>query len=238
MSGTLQNTIPSYLYQQYSDDDDLQAFVASYNTITQQYINTFNNLNLPVYTLDSISGDLLDWVGAGIYGYPRPSLPGTMASDIGPLDTYGPNYKVPLNTQTTTTATSSITTDDIYKRLLTWHFYKGDGKVFNMRWLKQRIMRFLIGTNGTAPNLPQTYQINVTFGTGNAINITIPTYPVAPLLAAAIASGAAELPFQFVFNVTVSGPVGAFIPWVNNNSATVGWTNNSSATVTWNNYGI
>ena len=239
MSGTLQKTIPSYLYQQYADDDDLQAFVASYNTITQQYINTFNQLNLPIYTSDSITGSLLDWVGAGVYGYPRPSLPGTSGSSVGPLDTYGPDYKVPLNSQVTTApGASPITTDDIYKRLLTWHFYKGDGKVFNMRWLKRRIMRFLIGTNGTAPNLPQTYQINVTFGTGNAINITIPTYPVAPLLAAAIASGAAELPFQFVFNVTVSGPVGAFIPWVNNNSATVGWTNNSSATVTWNNYGI
>lgn len=234
MSATLQNTIPSYLYQQYSDDDDLQAFVDSYNTITQQYINTFNQLNLPVYT--QLSGSLLDWVGQGVYGYPRPSLPGTGPTSVGPLDTYGPNDKVPLNFQTTTAGTTYETTDDIYQRLLTWHFYKGDGKTFSINWLKRRIMRFMLGTNGTAPNVSNTYQINVTFGSGNVVNITCPTYPAAPFLAAAIASGAAELPFQWQWAFTVSGPVGSTIPWVNNSSAAVAWTNNASATVTWNNF--
>ena len=40
-------------------------------------------------------------------------------------------------------------TDDVFKRILTWHFYKGDGKNFSVRWLKRRIWRFLQGANGT-----------------------------------------------------------------------------------------
>ena len=45
--------LPSYIYQEYSDDDDLQAFAASYNSLAQQYINTLNSLNLPIYTSDN-----------------------------------------------------------------------------------------------------------------------------------------------------------------------------------------
>jgi hypothetical protein len=232
---TLQNTIPSYLYTQYADDDDLQAFVASYNSITQQYINTFNNLNLPIYT--QLSGSLLDWVGQGIYGYPRPALPGTLPTAVGPLDTYGPDAFVPLNTQTTTAGTSYVTSDDVYQRLLTWHFYKGDGKVFSINWLKRRIMRFMIGANGTAPNIPYTYQISVAFGSGNSVNITIPTYPMAPYLTAAIASGAAEMPFQFQWTVTVTGPVGGPLTWANNTGGALTWKNSSSGALTWANYG-
>lgn len=205
MSGTLQKTIPSYLYQQYADDDDLQAFVAAYNDETQKYVDTFNGLNLPVYT--QLSGSLLDWVGAGVYGYPRPTLPGTAPSSVGPINTYGPNYAVPLNGQITTAGTTYATTDDLYQRLLTWHFYKGDGKAFSIRWLKRRVMRFLIGANGTAPNIEQTYQIGVTFTSGNVVNISIPTYPLATAFQSAIASGAAETPFQYTFTVSVSGAV-------------------------------
>lgn len=236
---TLQKTISSYLYTQYADDDDLQAFVDSYNQYTQAYVNTFNSLNLPIYTSPSITGPLLDWVSQGIYGYTRPALDQTSASTIGPLDTYEPNTKnVTLNYELTTSATTVAVSDDMLKRLLTWHFYKGDGKVFNVRWLKRRIMRFLIGTNGTAPDIDQTNQISVTFGSGNAVTITMPTYPLANALAAAIASGAAELPFQFTFTIVVSGPVGSLVTWRNNSSSAVTWTNNSAATVTWNNYGF
>lgn len=231
---TLQNTIPSYLYTQYADDDDLQAFVASYNATQQAYLNTFNNINLPVYT--QLSGPLLDWVGAGVYGYPRPSLPGTLPTAIGPLDTYAPDAVVPLATTKTTAGTTYATSDDIYQRLLTWHFYKGDGKAFSINWLKRRIMRFMIGANGAAPNIPQTYQINVTFGSGNVVNITIPTYPAAPYLAAAIASGAAELPFQWQWAITVTGPVGGALTWTNNTGGALTWANSGGGALTWQNY--
>jgi hypothetical protein len=200
----LQNAIKSYLYQEYSNDDDLQAFVASYNSIAQQYVNTFNQLNLPIYPSALIAGNLLDWVGQGIYGYPRPSLPGVPSTSVGPLNTYGPDFQVPLNTQTTTAGTSYVVSDDIYARLLTWHFYKGDGKTFNIQWLKRRIMRFMLGTNGTAPLISNTYPISLTFS-GHVATITCPTYFAAPYLKSALQSGAAELPFQMSYNFVVSG---------------------------------
>ena len=232
----LQNTIPSYLYTQYADDDDLQAFVASYNTITQQYVNTFNQLNLPIYSSPLIAGSLLDWVGEGIYGYPRPSLPGTPAVSIGPLDTYDANAQVPLNTQTTTAGTSYLVNDDIYARLLTWHFYKGDGKQFSIQWLKRRVLRFMLGVNGTAPPIDNTYPISVTFS-GSTATIRCPTYLAAPFLRAAIASGAAELPFQITWVFIVSGSVYGTATWQNNTLNNVSWVNNSAATVSWVNSG-
>jgi hypothetical protein len=229
---TLQKTIPSYLYTQYADDDDLQAFVASYNQITQSYVNTFNQLNLPVYT--GLSGALLDWVGRGVYGYPRPTIPAVAASVIGPINTYGPDFFVPLNTQESTAASNYVTNDDIYKRLLTWHFYKGDGKVFNISWLKRRIVRFLYGTDGKSPAIDQTYDIGVTFSAGNNVNITMPASPQADILIAAIASGSAETPFQYTFNFTTYDP-GTTVDWENTSNAIVDWENTSTALVTWNN---
>jgi hypothetical protein len=229
---TLQKTIPSYLYTQYADDDDLQAFVASYNQITQSYVNTFNQLDLPVYT--KLSGALLDWVGRGVYGYPRPTIPAVAASVIGPVNTYGPDFFVPLNTQESTAASNYNTTDDIYKRLLTWHFYKGDGKVFNISWLKRRIVRFLYGADGISPVITQTYDIGVTFSAGNNVNITMPASPQADILIAAIASGAAETPFQYTSNFTTYDP-GTTVDWENTSNAIVDWENTSTALVTWNN---
>jgi len=232
---TLQNTIPSYLYAQYSDDDDLQAFVASYNTITQKYVDTFNQLNLPIYT--GLSGALLDWVGQGVYGYPRPTLPASGASVIGPVNTYGPDFFVPLNTQESTVATNYVTTDDIYKRLLTWHFYKGDGKTFNIEWFKRRIKRFLIGSEGTAPFIDQTYDISVNFSPGNVVDVILPESPEADILISAIDSGAAETPFQYSFNITTS-PAGSLVIWLNNTSNIVDWENTSSSNVDWVNNSV
>ncbi len=168
---TMTNVIPSYLYQEYSDDDTLQAFVDSYNIIAQDYIDALNDLNLPIYTNANISGGLLDWVGSGLYGYPRPTLSTFTTVVLGELNTWEFNSLMLNESETLYPGIVTVTTDDTYKRLLTWHFYKGDGKYFTVPWLKRRIMRFLIGVNGSAPNISQTYQISVTFGTNNTVTI-------------------------------------------------------------------
>jgi len=200
---TLQKTIPAYLYQQYFDDDDLQAFVAAYNSITQKYVNTFNQLNLPIYT--GLSGDLLDWIGKGLYGYPRPTFSGVADITIGPLNTYGPDDSVPLNSQRVIFGSPSpVTTDDIYKRLLTWHFYKGDGKVFSIPWLKRRLKRFLVGTSGTAPHIDNTHDINIVFVAPKAVLITIESTLIGGYLKSAIDNKSAELPFQYSFDVVLA----------------------------------
>ena len=163
--------LPSYLYQQYSDDDALQAFVDGYNAYAQAYVTWFQTIQLPVYT--GLSGNLLDWVANGLYGYSRPVLPAGFSYILGPYNTFAFN-ELPYNEYEIVEPTNFYaTTDDIYQRCLTWHFFKGDGKYFSVPWLKRRIMRWFEGINGTAPNIDQTYQISVTFGTGNEVTITL-----------------------------------------------------------------
>lgn len=197
--------IPSYLYQQYSDDTDLQALVTAYNTMAQSYLDWFNTTPLPVYTNEQISGlttapipggldsgfpfgvggfgsflqnatggttqtgGLLDWVGQGLYGMPRPVLSqtsytlrggfNTQAFNTGPLGAFvrvarGVHYTV---------------NDDIYKRCLTWNFFKADGLQFTARWLKRRVARFLQGVNGVNIGTDDTSYISVQYGyTGTA----------------------------------------------------------------------
>jgi len=170
---TLTKIIPSYLYVEYNDDEDLQAFVRSFNANAQAYCDWFVNIYLPVYT--GLSGDMLSWIGAGLYGFPRPVLPSGTNQNIGPLNTYKYNQHVPFNKiYLIGNQNYYITTDDVYQRILTWHLFKGDGKYFTIRWLKRRVMRFLVGTNGTSPNIDNTYPVSVTFGVGHSVNINIP----------------------------------------------------------------
>ena len=197
----LQKTIPSYLYVEYQDDDYLQAMVDAYNQFTQAYLDYFNTIGLPIYTGMNIVGPLLDWVAAGLYGIQRPVLPSGDNDNIGPLNTYQYNF-LPLNTiKNIGPQNVYYTTDDIFKRIITWHFYKGDGKVFSIRWLKRRLLRFMFGINGGDYIIDQTYPISVALS-GSVVTITMtvdPTLPVLPILHAAINSGVLELPFQFTY---------------------------------------
>jgi hypothetical protein len=87
----LTSAIPAYLYKQYEDDDDLQTFIEALNSEQQDYVDTFNALNLPYYPGPLVSGLLLDWVGKGVYGYPRPVLASGMNNLVGLVNTWGPN---------------------------------------------------------------------------------------------------------------------------------------------------
>jgi hypothetical protein len=177
----LKETIRSYLYQEYSDDDDLQAFVRSYNEMMQDIVDTFNGLNLPIYTKSPVAGPVLDWVGQGVYGLARPSLNSGQYKTLGPYNSmnYGENAAAYDGWELLYPNQIATTNDDIYRRILTWHYSKGDGKYFSIPWLKKRVMRFLMGTNGTQPNIDQHYQISVSlspncgatirFVTGNRI---------------------------------------------------------------------
>lgn len=169
---TLTEVIPSYVYKQFDDDDDVQAFVRSYNELAQVYATWFATVALPVYTGAAISGALLDWVAAGIYGQLRPRLSSGRFRAEGPYNTYAFNTWPFNKLRIIGPSDVAVTTDDIFKRIITWNFYKGDGDTFNVRWLKRRIMRFLTGADGTAPNVPQTYPISVTIG-NNIVSIRV-----------------------------------------------------------------
>ena len=206
---SLQKTIPSYLYVQYQDDDDLQAFVAAYNGLAQGYVNTFNQLNLPVYSGPLVAGDLLDWVAKGLYGLQRPTLALTHSTGIGAFNTYTLN-SIPFNGRVTSSTSDLFpVTDDIFRRIITWSFYKGDGQVFCTTWLKRRAMRFLIGVNGLDLGVvDNTYPINAVWTGSGGVTITITTNAdisaiMAKTLAAGIVSGVLPLPFQVTPTVIV-----------------------------------
>jgi len=200
------NILPSYLYQQYANDPTspyLQAFFDAYNTTAQGYLDQLNNLNLPVYTNANITGVLLDWVAQGIYGFPRPSLSaGTAFTHDGVYDTVA--YDTTAYTQNVTGTPSPVytVTDDYFKRILTWNFYKGDGFQYTTTWLKRRVTRFLYGTNGVDFPFDNTYQVSVTYTAPNTVNITIPNLTISPIFKAGIQDGVLYVPFQYQYNIT------------------------------------
>ena len=165
--------IPSYLYFQYNDDEDLLAMVEAYNQSMQAIVDWFIGLNLPIYTNAPVSGALLDWVAEGLYGEARPVLPSAVSRDLGAFNTVPLNMLAFNARRIVAPSTFYATTDDIFRRVITWNFYKGDGRQFNVRWLKRRVMRFLLGENGTAPTIDQTYQVSVTFGVDSEVTIRL-----------------------------------------------------------------
>jgi hypothetical protein len=225
------NIPKSYLYQQYFDDEDLQAFVNAYNTLAQQYLDWFNNLNLPIYTLQS--GLALDWVALGLYGLRRPSFPfGSITLSDGVYNSTLFNV-LPYDTGviTGTPQIALVATDDLFRRVITWNFYKGDGYQFNIKWLKNRVYRFLNDVDGIATPLDNTYKISVTFSPENVINIVIYEKfqtEIVPILQSAINSQILQTPFQYRFQV-----IAADIDWVNDNGDIVRWRNNQGEIVAW-----
>lgn len=209
-------TLNSYLYKQYEDDDDLQALVAAYNGATQTFVDWFNQVSLPYYP--GLTGPLLNWVAEGLYGLKRNSLASPFSPALGPYNTVAYNTTV-YNGYTPSSQTFYTLSDDVFKRILTWDFFKGDGKRFSIRWLKRRIMRFILGANGIDP---QPGQPGFVIGTENtqAIGVVISTstnvctvsinqtllsalVQIAPgvltLFKLAFEGGALDLPVQYTY---------------------------------------
>lgn len=159
----LTQVILSYLYQEYQDDDDLQAFVNSYNSITQGYLDWFNNTPLSVYTSPNISGPLLDWIGQGLYSISRPVISNFTSRSYGSYNT-SPYNTLAYNARSKiTSGSSSLASDDIYKRTLTWHTYLGDGRQMSVIWLRRRVARFLYGVDGTdIPDISLLHNVSIT----------------------------------------------------------------------------
>ena len=208
MTSTYQIAAPlaAYPYVQYQDDDDINAFfIATNQYIQSEYVGFFDNTDLGCYTESSISGQLLDWVAEGVYGMTRPVFPQGQEIIAGSLNT------VALNTQSYNSFLSSGTTtyyfvsDDVFKRCLTWNFYRGDGAQFSVKWLKKRVMRFLNGANGIPPVIDNTYDIGISVSS-YAVTINIhnsATYPMASVLQTAINAQVIYLPFNLTFSVVL-----------------------------------
>ena len=187
--------LPAYCYQEYADDPNIVAFFNAYNQIAQGYMDYVLGLNLPIYT--QLSGPLLDWVGAGLYGFPRPTIgipagavfgSGLFGSAIFGVGAVG----------------SALVSDDIYQRILTWKMYRGDGFNVTIPFLKRRMMRFILGTNGTAPLIDNTYPISISAPESGVmqININAPAYATSVAnLVQCMNGGILDWPYQYPFNI-------------------------------------
>lgn len=195
----LQTVIPQYLYEQYADDVDLQAFVTTFNSLAQGYLTWFNDPNqgtpMALYTSPNVSGLLLDWVGEGLFNIPRPTLTfhtGFFAS----VDSMPVNFQAVNNAQ----GVDGIT-DDIYRRILTWHLYRGDGRQMSVQWLKKRITRFIYGVNGgDIPDLGDMANISIT-NSGKVISISVPNTGIGNTFMHLMDEGIFALPFQLTYSV-------------------------------------
>ena len=196
--------IKAYPYRQYADDDNITAFFDAYNIYAQAYVDLFNNLNLPIYTKDPVSGDLLDWIAQGLYGIARPALPTNLGvPPRGPVNSFAVNSLDVNGYKPSVPENYTATTDDTFRRIITWAFYKGDGKTFTPRWLKRRINRFLNGTNGTDIANDQTYDISVFPTAFKEWTIQLPTTTMSKIFKIAVETGAIELPVQILWTITL-----------------------------------
>lgn len=169
----LNEIIKSYLYTQYNDDDDIRAFVTAYNTMAQEIYSWMLNANLPVFAGGYNVGDQLRWIALGIYGVKPPILVSGKSKVYGPYNAIRFN-QLPFNgRKRVREAEQVVVSDDLFKRIMTWNFYKGDGFYFTIPWLKRRIMRFLTGVDGTDIPNDQHWIVSVVFSdAGMIITIT------------------------------------------------------------------
>ena len=200
MSTPLQTIFGAYLYDQYQTDENLAAWWKARNQLTQGYLDWWNNTPLGVYTSPQFSGALLDWIGEGIYGIPRPVISTSSTSFLAGLNQFALN-SIDLNgNQFRQSGTAQIADDDIYRRVLTWWLWRGDGPYMNVTWLKRRVMRFLSGANGSDLLLSQgPPSITVS---GNVINISVPESATATIMSDFLASNILLMPFPYSASVS------------------------------------
>ena len=200
----IQTQLQAYAYQEYADDEYVQAFVSAYNRISQGYLDWSNQNPLALYTNPNISGPMLDYVGNNLYGISRPVSGQLSVSSFSAMNTY------PMNTQAMNSATlitsggASVVTDDLYKRTMTWILYRGDGKNFSIPWLRRRIARFLYGANGTDLSdigLVSTIRIKVS---DSSVNIIVPYTAFAQDFIDIFTNGWLPVPFTMSFTAIQS----------------------------------
>ncbi|WP_138110670.1 hypothetical protein [Burkholderia gladioli] len=115
-----------------------------------------------MYTNPTINGPLLDWIGAGIYGISRPVLSTLSVKNYGAYNTRPYNSLAYDRRLHVNSGTATAANDDIYKRVLTWHLYLGDGRQMSLQWLRRRVARFIFGSNGSDIPVDYLRQIGLT----------------------------------------------------------------------------
>jgi len=131
MQALIEKIIPAYRYTQYNEDPNIVALFTAYNELAQGYLDYLNALNLPCWTLLTITGELLDWVALGIYGETRPLL--QISEDAiarGAYNNIEYNAITYAGLKNHVPGWASYVPDDYFKQILTLNFYKGYGLHF------------------------------------------------------------------------------------------------------------
>ncbi len=223
--------VPAYVYVQYNDDPYVTAFFTAYNELAQGYLNWFNETPLPVWTSPSISGGLLDFIGTNLYDTPRPVISSESSSSSGAMATDPMATQAMASFILNTSGTAQSASDDLYKRVLTWVLYRGDGKQATIEWLRRRIARFLYGTNGSDIDVGLITNVSIsdqgtqtvgaygtyaygtqaygtitqeTYTSGGILFITIPNLTVSQAFIAMFRGGFLPAPFQMTYNFTIA----------------------------------
>jgi hypothetical protein len=197
--------IPAYAYAQYQDDDSIQAFFSSYNDAQQYYLDWFVNVGLPVYT--GLSSSLLDWVAQGLYGLTRPVISSEGSGATGPLGGIVLGGIVLAGGTPQINPYYVLASDDVFKRIMTWDLYRGDGRMFTLKWLKRRVLRFLLGFNGTDVNLGDTSELSIQIS-GDTVTINLTALTSVSLFLRqtflyCVEGALIDLPPQYIFEVVV-----------------------------------
>lgn len=168
----LDDIIKSYPYTQYNDDENITAFFSAYNKMAEEIYTWMKDANLPVFSGGYNAGDQLKWIARGIYGVKPPVLVSGLTLNFGPFNTIAFNT-LPFNKREVVNKSEQVVaSDDLFKRVMTWNFYKGDGFEFTIPWLKRRIMRFIVGADGLDIENDQHWSISVLFsGDGASVSI-------------------------------------------------------------------
>ncbi|WP_338735441.1 hypothetical protein V8954_04010 [Klebsiella michiganensis] len=165
----LDSIIRSYMYTQYNDDDNLRAFFTAYNSMAQGIYDWMVNANLPIFIGEYNTGDQLRWIAHGIYGVLTPVITSSEQREIGPYNTPEFNQLAFNEYRVINQSDQVVVSDDLFKRIMTWNFYKGDGFYFSIPWIKRRILRFLLGVNGTDILNDQRWSISINFVDGGIV---------------------------------------------------------------------
>lgn len=208
----LSTVFKSYTYTQYSDDVNISAFFGAYNKLAQEIYGWLLTADLPIFIGGYNSSDQLYWIAHGIYGQTPPSMVSNKSLSFGPYNTikynqlaYNKRKKISENSQI-------VASDDVFKRIMTWNFYKGDGMGFSVTWLKRRVRRFLEGSLGSDIVNDQQFGVSVTFDGAGGISIKLSTasetagfinLAFASILSSAFDNNLLHMPFWADVTVTV-----------------------------------
>lgn len=195
---------PAYPYQQFSDDTDINALFSATNEIAQSVLTWMLDHPLALYMRPALSGGLLDYAAYCLYGIARHQVGYSQITNIaGAINTMPVNTLDIDDNQLPRTSMRFTLTDDIFKRILTWHLYKGDGVQFSIPWLKRRIMRFLSGDDGHAWRFNSTAPVSIAIHESTvAISIAKGTADerLLLLLSALIKNGLVPVPPTFSYS--------------------------------------